>query len=421
MTGFFYNWIWRVLGPFIWIYMAMRANAGKEDPARLSERYGRDYRNTRPEGKLIWLHGVSVGECTAALALARSLQAEDSDIRFLITTNTITAAAHVLKAAPELGLFHAYQPLDHCKWVDRFLDHWRPDAAIFLESDFWPNLIRRTAQRGIPVYFASSQLSESAYQKWHARGAFAQQVFGSARKIFAVDDAQAAHFATLSGHPDRLSVGGALKLDLRQLEPDQAFLSALLDWKRDAGQIILLLASSHEGEEAQLLDVLQTMPAETRPLIIIAPRHPQRGAQLAQKFGVQKCRSQSQLPASTDTLYLADTLGEMGSLFAAADIVLLGGSFVPLGGHNPLEPASFSKPLLSGPSQFKNQAVFDQLIEARALKILADMSQLPHALAAWQDAGSRQEAGNAGQKIATHASHAASRVAAALIADWRPR
>ena len=422
-----YNTMWQIIQPLIWGQLRLRARAGKEDASRISERYGIGYLNQKPDGKLIWLHAVSVGESVAALSLARALKAQNDALQFLITTNTTTAAARIEAADPDISIRHAYQPLDHPKWVKRFLQYWQPDAAIFLESDFWPNLVCETLAAQIPMYFASSQISERAYQRWRKRPSLAAKIFGAANKIFAVDDSQAQLFHTLSGSTApkadladrnaRILAEGSLKLDLNQLMPNPAYLEALTAWKQCANRPILLLASSHEGEETLMMEGLNTIDEAERPLLIIAPRHPDRGDAVAQEISIDKRLSQKALPTLTDRIFLADTLGDMGSLYAAADIILLGGSFVDLGGHNPLEPASFAKPILSGPSNFKNTSAFDALSNAGAVKYLDKIEALAPALKDWQDAETRHAAGKAGKIIADKAEQAPMRVALAILSD----
>ena len=419
MASIAYNALWRVLHPFVKLQLSRRAKSGKEDSARLSERFGHGYQTTRPKGLLIWLHAVSVGESVAAISLVRACKQIDSDLHFLITTNTKTAAARVQAVSESLSIIHVYQPLDHPDWVNRFLDFWQPNAAIFLESDFWPNLITKTAKRQIPVYFASSQLSDKAYRNWQKRQSLAKIVFGAAHRIFAVDAHQANIFQTLSKRTDSIVAEGSLKLDLDQLLPNADYVDALTKWKCDASKLLLVLASTHEGEEQALIEGLSRIDAGTRPLVIIAPRHPERGGKLSQQFSIEKRLSQKQLPDASNWLYLADTLGDFGSLFTASDIVVLGGSFIDIGGHNPLEPASFGKPILTGPSYFKNEAAFKSLSDVGALKMLPSSENLPSALQDWSDARKREAAGASGRDIAQHAGQAAGRVARAILNDVR--
>lgn len=413
-----YNRIWRALSLAARLYMKRRAIKGKEEATRLQERYGAGYLNARPSGQLIWLHSVSVGESVAALTLARSLYARDNTVRFLLTTNTITAAAHIAKSAQSLPVYHAYQPLDHPDWVDGFLSYWQPDIGIILESDYWPNLISRAAARQIPLYFASAQLSLRAFQNWQKRPDLAQQIFGSARQIWAIDAEQANRFNLLSGKQTS-HISTSLKLDLQQLAPDPDFLQGLQSWRTQKNKPIWLLASSHETEEDAFLNACMRLPPATRPLMVIAPRHPARADELSALPAIQARRSQTRMPGPDTDCFMVDTLGEMGSLFAAADVVVLGGSFVDLGGHNPLEPASFGVPIITGPSQFKNRAAFDQLRAAGALRVIDRLADLPAALKDWQSEPAYQTAGQAGKDVIAKISDGAEHVAQALLADWQ--
>ena len=415
-----YNLIWRALALPARLYMKRRASKGKEEPARLSERYGRAYQHIRPSGPLIWLHAVSVGESVAALTLARSLYALDDSLHFLVTTNTKTAASHIMKAAKSLPVCHAYQPLDHPDWVDGFLDSWQPDMGVILESDYWPNLISHAAGRQIPLYFASAQLSMRAFQNWQKRPELAQQIFGAARHIWAIDDKQADRFNQLSGKQTS-HISTSLKLDLQQLTPDPSLLQGLQEWRAQSGRPIWLLASSHDTEEAAFLDACRQMAPATRPLMLIAPRHPARADSLSAELGITDRRSKTALPHQGTECFMVDSLGEMGSLFAAADLVVLGGSFVDLGGHNPLEPAAFGVPVISGPSQFKNQAAFDKLRAVGALRVIDKLSDLPAVMADWQADPAFKTTGKSGKTVIDQMSDGADNVAKAMLEDWRAR
>ncbi len=387
MTGtrisWLYNVIWRFGLPLIRRHLKKRARAGKEEAGRLAERYGQGYLTDRPQGRLIWLHAVSVGESVGALNLCRALAQQDADAHFIVSVNTRTAAQFIQKEIDQSGdglpLIQIYQPLDHPDFVTAFLRYWRPDLAIFMESDFWFNLITLTKAHHIPVIFASSQLSDKAYANWRRRNAFAAALFGAADLILAVDQKQADYFSTLSNrqnevkdkHPEKtgpektgpeILVAGSLKIDIRPPTPDDGFVAAL---KQAAdGRPLILAASTHDGEELLCLEAMAAL-AHADVFMVFAPRHPVRGdavmgllAQGTRRF------SAGVLPQKGDSAYLVDALGQMDSLFAAADLVLMGGSFAPLGGHNPLEPAAAGVPVLCGPHLFKNQADYDALIAA---------------------------------------------------------
>ena len=372
MTLTVYNMIWRLIRPIIPLILWQRTRNGKELANRRIERYGRIDANVNRSppnsGRRIWLHGVSVGETVAALRLARALANHLPDHEFLITTNTITGLG-VIQAAmadqPGLLVSHVMQPLDHPDFVDQFLANWRPVAAIFMESDFWPNLILRSKQFGIPVIFASSQLSNKAAAKWMKRPAFAKQLFAAADLILPVDSQQADQFRRLIGtakDAPQIQVVGSLKLP--DIQPPNTHLQQTLQ-KAAANRRVFLAASTHHGEDQIIIDAARMLGAGW--LTIIAPRHPHRGDSIAALAGQAPQRSHGAMPDQNETIFIMDSLGEMGTLFNLANYVFLGGSLVPAGGHNPLEPAAFGLPILTGPHIFKNSAEFNGLAAADAV------------------------------------------------------
>jgi len=388
MTLYLYNALWHLFRPFIGVVLTYRERRGKADAGRRIERYGRV--NIAADGmsasrtaitspkmiaanRPIWLHAVSVGESVAALRLASALTSQLPDKQFLITTNTIAGAALIAAAIDsdsKMPLISVLQPLDHPDFVDAFLATWRPSAAIFMESDFWPNLILRSKRRDIPIIFASSQLSQKAFRRWQRRPQLARHVFGAADLILPVDNKQATQFRTLIDGATPLpaiDVIGSLKLPDPHT-PDQPLLKTL---KHAAGtRRIFLAASTHAGEDEIIIAAAKALGAGW--LTIIAPRHPHRGAAIATAAHGAPQRSTGALPTTKDAFYIMDSLGEMGTLFSLADYVFLGGSLVPSGGHNPLEPAGFGLPILTGAHIFKNEAEFDGLAATGAIFEITD-------------------------------------------------
>ena len=383
MTPSLYNFVWRIIRPFIPLLLWYRIRRGKDLGRLRIQRYGRTAQPITPPGPhcagRIWLHAVSVGESVAALRLARALATHYPHHAFLITTNTITGHDTVLAGIadqPDIAMQCAMQPLDHPDFVDRFLASWQPSAAIFMESDFWPNLILRSRQRGIPVIFASSQLSAKAVAGWIKRPALAQPLFAAAELILPVDAQQADQFRALIGtahNIPRIQVIGSLKLpDRQQPEPQ---LQRILQ-QAASGRRVFLAASTHDGEDQIVIDAASDLGADW--LTIIAPRHPDRGDAIAAYAGQPPQRSHGAIPDSQTSIYIMDSLGEMSTLFSLADYVFLGGSLVPAGGHNPLEPAGFGLPILTGAHIFKNKAEFDGLAAAGAVFEVADAATIAH-------------------------------------------
>ncbi len=378
-----YSLTWRLMRPFLSLIVRRRVKQGKEDPVRISERFGL-YKTSLPK-RVIWVHAVSVGEAVAGLSLIEALAAQLPDQPFIITTNTLTAAKLVDDWASELDLTHLYQPFDHPQYVDRFLDATVPLAAIFMESDFWPNLISRTAGREIFVIFASSQISDTAVARWKNRPALAAAVFGAAHLVLAINERQADRFRRLGVKAEIIHIVGSLKLKSRGMKIDHSLITTIN--KAAGDRRIFLAASTHEGEDLSVINAAQILGDGW--FTIIAPRHPIRGKTIAEMClkespgkKMPTRRALQQEPSTKDVIHIVDTVGEMGSLFSVADIVFLGGSLLPFGGHNPLEPAQFGLPVICGPHLSKNQAEFDGIREIGGVTDIANGDELANAVKA---------------------------------------
>ena len=374
-----YNFLWRLARPFLPMMLARRAAAGKEDTSRLAERYGRyDHRHDLPD-RPVWIHAVSVGEAVAGIALAEAIRAAGESAPILMTTNTVTAAARVAALPANLGVTHLFQPLDHPGMVASFLQRLRPRIGLFLESDFWPNLITATAASGVPVAFVSAQLSDQAAGRWQRSAGTAKALFGAAHLVLAVDGDQAKRLVGLGADEAIVHVGGSLKLPAAAAAPDKELVAML---RRAAdGRRVLLAASTHAGEDEAVIAASRSLGEGW--FTIIAPRHPERGTDIAglcsaAGMSAARRRAGADAPAG-DAIYIVDTLGEMDSLFSVADITFLGGSLKPLGGHNPVEPAAYGLPILSGPHVFKNAAEFSALADAGVVTEIGDGETLADA------------------------------------------
>ncbi len=364
-----YNLIWSIIKFVLPNYLEQRKKNGKEDTHRINERYGVSNKN-RPNGTLVWLHGTSVGESVAALALANSMKKNGYGNRnneyFLLTTNTLSAAKLIKdKIKKGLPAIHQYHPYDHPKFVSNFLEHWKPDMAVFLESDFWPNLIYLTANTKIPTVLASSQMSEKSARFWTGLGfILAKKVFGKVQHVLAVDPKQQALFKKLGARNVKSLT--SLKSIAEKPPINKNYMFQLT---RNLGKKkILLAASTHPGEEElmiRLADLLRKN-AEYNVLIIIAPRHIKRSIPIVNRIKAAgfdiKSRTKGEFPSKTDQFYLADTMGEMGSLIEVADLVFVAGSMVDVGGHSPSEASQFGKPVIMGPHSEKCNAQIKDLV-----------------------------------------------------------
>lgn len=338
-----------------------RARRGKEDAGRLGERLGRAGA-ARPDGPLVWLHGVSVGETVSLLPLVGVLRAQRPDLALLVTSGTVTAAAMMAQRLPA-GVIHQFAPVDAPGAVRRFLDHWRPQAGVFVESELWPNLILGARARGVRLALASARMTQASAARWARWPGSAQALLGAFDLILAQDAATEARLAGLGVRPGpRLN----LKLVGEPLPFDATALDRLR--KSAAGRRVVLAASTHPGEEAVIARAFHdAVPDLGEAMLVIAPRHPDRGPALAEALGATR-RAAGEAPRGP--VHVADTLGELGVLFRLADVVVMGGSFVPgVGGHNPLEPARIGRPILTGPHAFNAAETYAELqAEAAAIE-----------------------------------------------------
>jgi len=400
--------------PLLRLHLRRRAGRGKEIAARLPEREGIDP-TPRPPGRLLWLHAASVGESLAILPLLAALPA---DLAVLLTTGTVTSAALLATRLPQLGLAdrvrHRFVPLDVPAWAARFLDHWQPDAAGFVESEIWPNLLRGCQQRGIPTMLINARLSAGSFARWRRAPRTAQALFGSFAQVQPQSPDDATRLADL-GVRNLLPVAN-LKFAAAPLPADAQAL-AVLQTSLGA-RPVWLAASTHPGEEI-LIAAIHAELAVTRPglLTIIVPRHPDRGAELAEPLAAPR-RSQGQAPPTESGIWLADTMGELGLLFRACRIVFVGKSLLPPGGgQNPLEPARLGCAVAVGPYTGNFGEACATLHAAGALAVVADQA----ALAAWVgdmlDHPTRGIAmGGAGQAAAAGAAGLPAQLAATLLA-----
>jgi 3-deoxy-D-manno-octulosonic-acid transferase len=338
-----------VLGaPAIHLYLRKRLAAGKEDAARFSERLGRASA-PRPQGPLVWLHAASVGESLSMLPLIDRLLGDHSALSLLMTTGTVTSAQLMAERLPPRA-FHQYVPVDRLGYVRRFLDHWKPDLALWAESEFWPNLVSETHRRGIPMVLVNGRISPRSFAGWQkARGLIAALLSDFALCLGQTEE-DAARLRHL-GAPGAVSLGN-IKFAVPPLPVDAAEHASLT---RALGERPRwLAASTHAGEE-EIVAEAHTALAPDHPglMSIIVPRHPERGAEITamlrgRGFSVAR-RAAGEAVSATCDIYVADTLGELGLLYRLTEIAFLGKSLVPLGGQNPLEALRLGTAVLHGP------------------------------------------------------------------------
>lgn len=361
--------------PALRLLLRYRVTRGKEIGARLAERRGID-RTPRPSGRLVWLHAASVGEMTSVLPVLTALAKLDPDVSMLLTTGTVTSALVLAQRLPAMGLsgrvMHRFVPLDVPAWVGRFLDHWRPDAACFVESELWPNILAACGARSIPAMLINARMSARSHAKWSRFPWAAHAVLSGFARIHARGEEDATRLRALGAN--RIEVMGDLKLAAPDLPADPAMLRELQT--RLAGRPVFLAASTHPGEEPLIQQVHDALRGRHPGLLtIIAPRHPERGAELAEALGAPSRQRGDDPP--DEGVWIADTLGELGLWYRLSQVAFIGRSLIPPGGgQNPLEPARLGCAIASGPyvENFTDHVAL--LRGAGALEVTDDASAL---------------------------------------------
>jgi len=356
--------------PLLKALLRLRIKKAKEDPARLPERMGQALK-IRPDGPLIWIHAASVGEAQSALILMSRLSSPGSaDIpNILITTGTRTSAALMEKRLPENAI-HQYIPLDHPSWVGRFLDHWRPDAALWMESELWPNMLMAIQARQIPAALINARLSFRSFRRWSFFKNTARKLLSTFSLILAQTRTDADRFEQL-GAPN-VVITDNLKYSAAPLSCESQALKPLQDAVSD--RPLWLYASTHDGEEDLACRVHRQLKIHIPDLLtIIVPRHPDRRADILKTASTYelKCglRGDAHRPPDPDEdIYIADTLGELGVFYTLSDIAVIGRSFSRDGGggHNPVEAAQLNCAILTGPHVQFQQQIFNELFDAQA-------------------------------------------------------
>ena len=374
-----YRSVSRAAEPVANFALGRRLKAGKEDPDRVKERRGRASR-PRPEGLLYWIHGASVGESLSVLPLVRRLRDLRPDIQFMVTTGTVTSAKLMAERLPA-GAFHQYVPLDHPDFVNNFLDHWRPDGAVFVESEFWPNLILATRKRAPFMALVNARISPRSFEDWKRQPNAIKYILSSFDVIIAQDYPNAERLMTLSGGP--VEMLGNLKhaaAALPAIEAELTTISNQIGYRSN-----WLAASTHPGEEEVALSAHKQLRGRFDDLLtIIAPRHPERGqevAELAHERGLSTARRSLQEPITDETnIYIADTLGELGLFYRVSDIAFVGGSITPKGGHNPLEPARLGAAILHGKHTFNFVETYRDMRKAGGAALVRNDRELATAV-----------------------------------------
>ena len=350
----------KLLRPVANYALERRLRAGKEDPARLSERRGKASA-PRPDGQVLWLHGASVGESLSILPLVEALTERHPELHFLVTTGTVTSASLMASRLGERAV-HQYIPIDQPHFVRSFLEHWRPDAAFFVESELWPVMLGQSYELGIPMALINGRMSPRTFESWQGRRSAARELLSVFDLVIAQNAENAERFEALSDRP--VGTLGNLKLAAEPLPAPPNMVDEVAGWI--AGRPRWLAASTHETEEIQVLSAHRQILAKLPDTVLfLAPRHPARGDEIVEichdhGFPVAR-RSHGETITADTQVYLADTLGELGTFYSLSDIAFVGGSFPAIGGHNPLEPARLGCAILHGPEVFNFADTYDAM------------------------------------------------------------
>lgn len=389
-----YRAVMSLARPGLWLLLRARTGRGKEDPARRFERYG-IAGVARPPGDVLWLHAASVGETNAVLPLIERLLDQRRDLHVLLTTGTVTSAGIAAQRLPPRAL-HQYLPLDSGPYVRRFLDHWRPTIAVLTEQEIWPNLIIEAHARAIRLALINARMSARSLVRWQGKPDVARALFGKLDAVLAQNDQLARALAALGAV--NVSTVGNLKIDAPLLPVDAAATASLADALADRPRF--LAASTHPGEET-IIAAAHTVVQRTLPGVctIIVPRHPHRGPDVAAELIAQghtvAMRSRGELPNAGVGIYLADTIGELGTLYSVTGIAFIGGSLVDRGGQNAIEAVRYDASVLVGPWRSSFDDIYDPLLAAGGAIEVRSAEDIARHVLAWLEAPASRDAASA--------------------------
>ncbi len=347
MSILLYRAITWVSGPLINHYLSRRLRAGKEDPNRFEERKG-VASCRRPQGPLIWIHAASVGESLSMISLIDRLTRERPEIEILMTSGTVSSARLLHNRLPET-VIHQYIPVDRVPWVKRFLDHWNPDLALWVESEFWPTVLSEVKERGIPTFLMNARISTRSLRGWRRAPWMINRLLETFDLCMAQTELDADRLRALGAK--NVAYPGNLKFAAAPL-PTDADAQLALD-SSITGRPRWVAFSTHPGEEEVIADAHEILVRNLPDLLtVIVPRHPNRVAAIEQILSERNIpfsvRSRSEPVNASKFILLADTIGELGLFFRTTDIAFVGGTLVPHGGQNPIEPARLGCAIVHG-------------------------------------------------------------------------
>ncbi|NRP96154.1 3-deoxy-D-manno-octulosonic acid transferase [Marinobacterium sp. xm-g-59] len=370
MARLLYSALYTLLLPLFVFRLLVRSLKAPAYRQRLIERFGIQQKTL---GRPIWIHAVSVGETIAISPLVERLLDQGESVLF--TTTTPTGAAQV-KQRFGGQVEHRYLPWDLPIFFTLFFGAHSPKLLLIVETEIWPNLLTATSKRNIPILLANARLSEKSFKGYKRFSGLTQQALSSIRLLLAQHEADAERFKSLGMSEDRMLVSGSIKFDI-DLPEEQTQIGRT--WKAAFARKVLVAASTHQGEDKILLDAWRVIPQDQRPVLILVPRHPERFDsvyQLAKDYSDHVSKRSLSTADSNIDIWIGDSLGEMFSYYAAADLTFVGGSFSGTGGHNPLEPAALGLPIVMGPSDYNFHSIISTLKSEGALVQVQGESEL---------------------------------------------
>ena len=370
---FFYNFIFYLAVPVILLRLLWRAIAAPAYAKRWSERFA-FFPPLITSKKVIWFHTVSVGEFIAALPLIRLLQAR-GDVQLVVTTTTPTGSERVRVSLGE-SVFHVYAPYDLPDVLARFIRRTKPSLLLIMETELWPNTLAACAKRKIHSVLVNGRMSEKSARGYEKFSGLTQPMLQNLTKALVQNKTDAERFNRIGLPLSNTEITGNVKFDLTLSEEVRANAASLkLQWSQDGKKLLWIVASTHQGEDEIILDAFakcKKNPALEHLRLVIVPRHPERFnsvASLCTSRGFKVSRRSEKIVSDDAHIILGDTMGELLLMFGASDIAFVGGSLVPNGGHNFIEPAVWQLPILSGPSVFNFAEVSRLLLDAGALTL----------------------------------------------------
>lgn len=377
--------VYRVLSyaaaPFLRGFLEKRKSRGKEHPHRIMERYGHPSEE-RPKGNIVWFHAASVGEAISALSLIKRINKDCPATSILITTGTVTSA-EIMAARLPSNIIHQFIPIDQPIWIQRFLDYWKPNLILWIESEFWPNFLTDIKKRNIPLVLINARISPNSYRNWKCLPKTIARLLGCFNLCLAQSERDAEKLIKLGAK--NVNVPGNLKFAADPLPVDDRRLTTL--WNTISKRPLWIAASTHDGEEDAVADAHCSIASNYPDLLtIIIPRHPIRGKEIAASLSNRglmiSLRSENHTVQPATEIYIANTVGELGLFYRLSPIAFIGGTLIPHGGQNLLEAAKLDCAIIHGPSTDNFTTITNEIANVDGSIVIQNNSELADAVSA---------------------------------------